>query len=261
MDWPNQDDWIPFEANLEGAVFSGRRFDWRTGFYVRTIEGLLDGGRVSVDAVPRTGGPGGLFIPGKREDERGILISGFAYGRTQADLATLADQFGGLLSDEKKFAPLSFRELGSWRDTLVGRSGLSRFGRAGQNRIAPYQLVVRAPDQRIYGDALETSGWGTSVTVVNRGTYAAPIVASVRGSSTTGYTITGPTGIAVITRALASANPHSYDGDEGVLSVAGVAQKVGVSRSDRLECPPGAHTFSVSNSAQVLISGRHTYNP
>lgn len=256
--------WLPFEANLAGAEFSGRRLDWRTGFYVRTIDGLLDGGRVSVDPIARPGGPGAIFTPGQRTDERGIVIAGFAYGETHGELGMLADQFGGLLAHEDEFAMLSFRELGSWRSTLVARSSVSAFSRRGRGRFAPFELVLRAPDQRIYGDPMETSGWGTSVTVVNRGQYRAPVTVEVRlaqGTALAGYTITGPGGQVIVARQLASSAHHFYVGDDGALTVSGVDVSETLTRADRIEAPPGESTFTVTAGAEILVTGLDTFNP
>ena len=83
----------------------------------------------------------------------------------------------------------------------------------------------------------------------------------MRGSRA-GYTVSGPRGAqAVVTATLTSGLNHIYDGDTGILTIAGVTQDVGVSRSDRVEIPRGMHTVSVSSGAEILVTGYDTYIP
>ena len=254
--------WPTFEAYLAGAVFSGRPFDYQTGFYVRTIAGLLDGGTITDQENPRSYGPGTLATPGVRGSARGITITGFAYGNTPGTLAALVEQFGGILADERETGALSFRELGRWRHLIVKRGRTFNIARRGRDLIAPYTLALLADDQRIYGDAMESTSWGTSCEVINRGTYPAPVVVEIRGSAAGGYTINGPDGAQVIvSRALASGEPHRYDSDEATLTIGGVAQATGLTRADRLEAKPGVRGFSVSGGAELRVIGNDTYNP
>ena len=254
--------WLDFFAEIQGVQFSGRPFDYKPGFFVREVEGLTSGAAVAASGVARTRGPGSIYTPGRRSDERGITFRGFAWGGTQHGLQQLNEQMSSILTEEDAFDELNFRELGEWRWVTVGRSGRWAFDRRKRTGFADYQITFRAPDQRIYGSALETSGWGQSVTVVNRGPYPAPVSLTVRGASGSGYTVNGPRSTqVVVTRALAAGTPHQYDGDTGILSVAGAPQATGVTRSDRLEVPFGTHTFSVSAGAEISVSGATTYVP
>lgn len=253
-------DWLDFFAEIQGIELSGRPFDRKTGFFVTDVKGLNSGGLVSATAIARTRGPGVLYTPGRRADERAPVITGFAWGDTQIALQELHEQFSSILVEEDEYDTLSFRELGQWRWITVGRKGQWTFDRR-RSGFARFEMLLRAPDQRIYGDPMESSGWGQSVTVENRGTYPAPVTIGVRGARE-GYTIAGPRGAAaVVTRTLATGAQHTYDGDVGILSVGGAAQTTGVSRSDRLEVPHGRHTFSVSAGAEILVSGSDTYAP
>lgn len=253
--------WGDFIGIIQSVEFSGRPFDHKPGFYVTDVEGLNGGGEVSSNPIARTGGPGALYTPGRREDERTIVITGFAWADTQGRLKALRDQFTSIMSEGDEFETFTFRELGEWRHVTVARKGGWPFDRRKRTGQARFQMSLRAPDQRIYGDAMKTTGWGSSVTVTNRGSHPAPVEIAVRGSRA-GYTITGPRGAqVVVTRALAAGSPHSYDGDEGILSVAGAAQTTGVTRSDRIEIPRGKHTVSVSTPAEILVSGFDTFIP
>ncbi|CAN7267557.1 hypothetical protein LJR186_001235 [Microbacterium foliorum] len=255
-------EWIDFSAEIQGVEFSGRRFDYKPGFYIQSVEGLTAGAAVASSAVARTRGPGALYTPGRRSDERAITFRGFAWGGTQHGLQELNEQMSSILTEEDEFTELDFQELGEWRWVTVGRAGRWVFDRRKRTGFADYQITFRAPDQRIYGAKLQTTGWGQSVTVVNRGPYPAPVMLAVRGASAGGYTVDGPRSTRVIvTRALAAGVQHQYDGDTGILSVAGVPQTTGVARSDRLEVPFGEHTFSVSAGAEISVSGATTYVP
>lgn len=254
MDWKH---W-GFTATLAHCEFSGRRFDYRPGFFVRGFEGLAGGGRVTTRAT--AGRAGVVAQPAVRSTARGIVIEGFAWGPTPADLKNLVQQFQSLLLDEEQFETLVWTELGETRRTSVQRDGVSTIARRGSTGFADYRLSLSAPDQRIYGDRLETTGWGSSVQVTNRGSYPANILVDVRGSSANGYTISGPGARkAVITAPLVSGTQHTYDADTGLLLVGG-GPSPSVARSDRLEIPYGTHIVSVS-AGEANVRGRATYNP
>lgn len=250
-----------FEATLQSLILTGRRFHYRPGFYVRSTDGLLSGSRVSFRNVTSTRRRGVLSTPGSRDTPRGIVIGGFAYDNRPGMLQKMGDRLGGLLPDETDEATLSWEDLGVRRRVTVAREGAS-FVRRGSTGFADWQIMLRAPDQTVLGDPMETSGWGSSVEVTNRGTHSARVLCQVRGARPAGYTIVGPRGArAIVTAPLVSGTPHEYDGDTGALSIGGAAVDQGVSRSDVLEVPHGTHTLTVTAPVELFVTGFDTYMP
>lgn len=256
----NEWDGWGFNGTLARVPFTGRRFDHRPGFYVRTLSGLTGGGRVTVRGSASRAGT--LRTPGVRDTAREITMSGFAYAPTPSILAAQIRQFEGILADESAFGLFAWEDLNQNRRVWVQREGIPTIDRRGMSGFADFRLSLSAPDQRVSGDTLQTSGWGSTVEVVNRGTYPAPIEIEIRGTRPTGYDIAGPAGRRVaVTRALAVGAPHLYDADTGVFSVGGVVDPDGVGRADQLEIPRGSHTITVSAGAEINVRGFDTYAP
>ena len=252
------------DVSLQSVSFSGRPFDYRTGFFVRSFDGHLSGGQVAYRNVTTRRRRGVLSVPGSRDSPRRFVLSGFAWAQHPGMLENLGVQLGSILADETSQGVLSWSDLGVHRRAAVFRESAT-FVRRGSSAFADWSLTLRAPDQAILGDALQpakdTPVWGQSVRMVNRGTHAARVTASVRGSRA-GYTIAGPGGArAVITAALTPGALHLYDGDTGALYIGGAVQDTGVSVSDVLELPHGVHEFTVSAGAEISIAGHDTYIP
>lgn len=106
------------------------------------------------------------------------------------------------------------------------------------------------------------TGWAARVIVENNGTYPAPVILEVRGNSAEGWTATGPQGaLAVVTAPITPGQTHRYDGDTGLLTINGVAQVIGVARSDRLEIPTGAYPVEVNNGCEIRVHYAPTWAP
>lgn len=250
-----------FVAQLDGMWFHGRRFDYQPGAYVTRVEGLGSGAEVAFDNLRTGRTPGVLDIDGTRERERSIVISGFAYAESLRAVGSLVDQLAHILVDESRHAVLTWTDLAQSRHAFVRRSSIVAT-RRGATRFVDFTLKLRAPDQRIYGPTVGWSSWGASVTVDHRGYYPAPTTIQVAGSSTSGYTVSGPQGRSlVVARALTSANAHEYDSDTGVVIVAGSALETGIARADSIEIPRGRHTLTVNNGAQLRVRFPTTYAP
>lgn len=245
---------------LAGIEFTGRRFRWEPGVYVVTFDGHDGGGETAFQSIPS--GAGILDTGNRRESPRIFTITGFIFERSEWALQQRIQELAALLGEDDDTADLVWQLNGESRWASVRRH---RFPppkrRRGPAAFADFTLSLRASDQRIYGDRIR-EGWGTAVEVDHFGGYPAPALIEVRGSSGTGYTITGPRGkIARVTRPIVDSAVHLYDGDTGVLRVAGVAQTSGVSRSDRIEIPVGAHQFTVDNGCELRVTFAPTWAP
>lgn len=254
--------WGDFEAKLEGITFWGDSFDYRPGFYVTDISGLSSGAAVTYSNVARGLGPGVYDSDNRREDARVPAMTGFAYGRTAAELGGLVDQFGALLVQDGAVGQFSWTEYGAeWRRINVRRFGTPEIVRDGSTGFADFTLSLRASDQRIYGEPLDTP-WGQTTVGDNRGAYPAPVVLEVRGNSGSGWTATGPLDrLVTVTTPVTPGATHRYDGDTGTLYVGGTARTTGVTRSDMFEMPPGPFTISVSDGCEIRALYASTWAP
>lgn len=249
-------------ARLPGLEMTGRRFRWEPGIYVRSIQGIDGGGEVSSQTVPRGFGVGAYDLDNTRDTARTIAVVAFAYERSEWALQQRKDQISRVLAEEDASGWFVWQKDGATRRALVRRDRFSEpVRRRGGDPIVDFTIGLRAPDQRIYGEQV-TTGWGSAVTVENRGGYPAPVVIEVRGSSVSGYTITGPRSkIVQVSAAITSGVEHSYDADAGLLSIGGVPQLLGVNRSDRLEIPYGRHQITVDNGCELRARYADTWAP
>lgn len=247
-------------VRLLGVTFTGRRFQWKPGVYVKTLDGVDSGGDTTFDSVFR--GVGVLDLPNRRQAPRLITVAGFIYERSELEMQKRIDQVSALLSEDDSTANLDWEMRGEVRRAKVRRHAWAPpRRRPGEASFADYSFTFRASDQRIYG-ARETSAWGSAVSVAHFGGYPAPVLIEVRGNSETGYTITGPRGrVARVTRPIASGEQHTYDADTGVLRVGGTPQTEGVARSDQIEIPYGAHLFQVDNGCELRVTFAPTWAP
>lgn len=245
---------------LPGVEFTGRRFRWQPGIYVKTFDGVDSGGDTAFDSV--FGGVGVIDLPNRRQTPRLITITGFIYERSEWGLQKSIDQLSALLSEDDSTATLVWEMRGETRRAVVRRHTWSPpRRRAGEASFADFSITLRASDQRIFGRP-ETTPWGPAVAVAHSGGYPAPAVIEVRGDSPDGYTITGPRGrIARVTRPIVSGQPHTYETDTGVLRVGGAPQTQGVARSDRIEIPFGPHQFQVDNGCELRVTFAPTWAP
>lgn len=247
-------------VRLAEVEFTGRRFRWEPGVYVKTFDGVDSGGETTFDSVYR--GVGVLDLPNRRQAPRLITVVGFIYERSEWAMQKRIDQLSALLSEDDSTATLVWEMRGETRQAVVRRHAWAPpRRRAGEASFSDYSLTFRASDQRIFGP-LETSPWGAAVTVVHRGGYPAPVVVEVRGDSPGGYTITGPRArIARVTLPIVPGQSHTYDADTGVLRVGGAPQTQGVVRSDQIEIPYGMHQFQVDSGCELRVRFAPTWAP
>lgn len=257
--------WKDFESTVDGVEFDGREFRMQPGIYVTDVEGLEGGAEVSFTDIDNWNRAGVVDVEGRRDSPRMITYTGFVYATDAVEHEALLTQVAHVLADQSRSDTLTWKMLGRWRRTTVRRA---RFVPERQPYgFTDWTLTFRAPDQRVYGttpdgDDVTVSAWGSTVTVSHHGDYPAPAFVEVRGTSASGYTITGPQDRrAVITRAIAANSPHTYDGDHGVLLVGGAPVTTGVSRSDLLEIPHGRHQFSVNNGLELRVTFPPTFLP
>lgn len=250
--------WKDAQVWVGGVMFDGREFTLEPGVYFSDIDGVDGGGEVSYSDLSNRNRVGVVDTEGRRDSPRIITLTGFVYDPNPRSHERRVSQIAHILAAGAGWM--------SWqKENTARRARVRRFGgwnpvRDG-NGFTDFTISFRAPDQRIFGDAT-TSPWVTgSVTLPHYGGYPAPVTLRVRGTSSGGWVATGPTGTVVVSRALASGQPHEYLGDEGVLLVNGAAVTSGVARSDVFEAPPGACTFEVSNGLEFQVSFPETYAP
>lgn len=250
-----------FEARVRDITFRGG-FGFEPGFYVSEVDGLLSGGEVTTDDVPRGFGPGAQDTDNRREDPRIITLRGLIVAASMRDLGKMITQLGNLLVEEDDRAEFTWTEFEEWRFTHVQRGTGWSIVRGRSTGTASFSVRFRAADQRVYATELQRGEWGVSVPVVNRGGYPAPVVLEVQGDSSVGYTVVGPRGAAlVVQRPIVSGSVHQYLSDEQVLLVDGVPQVEGITRSDRIDIPPGAWGYGIDHGCLVRASHRDTWIP
>lgn len=244
-----------------GLLLSGRPFDYRPGAYLTGQRGLDFGSEVSFENLSAGRGPGVADLPGVRDTPRGIELTGFLYHPSLLELGERRERLLGIYSDETILGPLSWRDFGLMRRAMVRRDSATA-PRRGSTGFVDFTLKLRAPDQRIYGPEEPWTAWASSVEVVHRGQYPAPCKVQLRGTSATGYTLTGPNGRRVIvTKPISGSTVHEYDSDSGLVLADGAVLEDGITRADSIELPPGASTVSVSNGLTCRVVFSPTFNP
>lgn len=250
-----------FEAVLRSIRFQGG-FGPNPGYYVSEVDGLLSGGEVTSDNTPLGTGPGTHDSDNRRDDPRIITLRGLIIAASMQQLGHMIDELAALLVENTDRDVLTWEEFGRWRRITVRRGAGWSITTNRATGTAEFVIRFRASDQRMYATETQVTPWASTVQVVNRGGYPAPVVVEVRGSSGSGYTISGPRDKAVVvTRAIANGSPHRYEGDTGILLVGGTPQTTGVGRSDPLLIPRGSFEFSVSNGCEARVSWADTWNP
>lgn len=228
-----------FNAYCEGVTFTGRRFDWTPGVYVTGVEGILGGASTSYESIASGAGDGdGEFdTPNVRTGPRVITISGFVYQRTMIELGHEMRRLDGLLVARSDLATFGWEEFGDDFWTRVRRGSGGSVRRRGATKFADYTIRFRAPTQPYFGEK-RTAGPGTSLQLLNRGTYPARPVFTVTGAMPSGYKLAAGGVEYIVTQAIAGGQTHRIDMRTLMLQLNGVAQVGAVSAPRRIEVPP-----------------------
>lgn len=245
-----------FQAFCGGVTFTGRRFDYTPGVYVREVEGILSGGTTEHESIASGAGDGlGEFdTPNVRTGPRIITLTGFVYARTMWELGAVIRRLDGLLHSEKDPVPFVWEEFGEKFHTAVLRGRDAPARRRGATGFADYTIRFRAPKQPYFGERApeNTDGPGTSITLVNRGSFTSfPVLTINDANMPSGYKIVSSGVEYVVTQSLTAGQTHVVDMRDRVLYRNGSAQRNAVSAPRLISIPP----YSSRTIALVPASG------
>jgi hypothetical protein len=252
-----------FEARVAGVTFTGRRFDWTPGVYVKDVEGLLGGGPTEHESIASGVGDGvGEYdVANVRTGPRIIALTGFVYERTMLELGHTLRRLDGLLG--RNAGVFSWEEFGENFWTRVRRGGGAPPRRRGASGFADFTIRFRAPSQAYFGDE-HTAGPGTSLQLINRGNDDALPVISVTGAMPTGYRLVGGGATYAVSQALAAGQTHRIDMTDRILLRNGVAQPGGASSPKQIAIPAfGSTTLQLipnSGTGQASAAWADTFN-
>jgi hypothetical protein len=252
-----------FEARVDGVTFSGRRFDWTPGVYVKGVEGLLGGGPTEHESIASGVGDGlGEFdVANVRTGPRIIVLAGFVYERTMFGLGHKLRQLDGVLG--RGPGVFSWTEYGETFWTRVRRGASSPPRRRGATGFADFTIRFRAPSQAYFGEG-HAAGPGTSLQLINRGNDDALPVVTVTGSMPTGYRLIGGGATYAVVQALAAGQTHRVDMTDRILLRDGVAQPGGASSPKQIAVPAfGTTTLQLipnSGTGQASAAWSDTFN-
>lgn len=236
--------------------FTGRRFDYTPGYYVKTVEGLILGGSTRYSSASSGAGDGeGEFdAPNLRVGPRIIVLTGFVYATSMRKLGhMLYQRLGGLLAERDDVDWFHWEEFGEGYRTEVRGGTNSPPKRRGSTGIADYTIRFRAPSQRAFG-AEHPPVSGTVITIPNEGSYHACPTLTITGSMP-GYRLVGDDGtVHVVTESISPGDTHVIDMTDGILVRNGVAEPSGIPRPITVPAHGHRTITLVPDSGSGLIS-------
>lgn len=131
--------------------------------------------------------------------------------------------------------------------------------------VVRWQLRLKAPDPRKFGNTQDFTRTNGKVEVFHRGNFDAHPTIVVRGSAANGYRINSADGKQYrVSRALETDKPHRIEFNDGLLRVDGVLVPNGAPRADVWPVPPGrAIEFDINvvsgGSAEATITVTDTF--
>lgn len=242
-------------ASIEGLILDGT--DETTSPYTITaIDGWDDGVDTRRESIDRPGSHGQHRTPGYLSG-RLITITGEIYTRNaqEQDHAILA--LVGLLADGGDAKITVTTTNTTW--AMVQRNGPPDVVRDRWGLLATYQLQLWAVDPRKYGAVHE---FAAGTPAVQYGNFPARPTLVVSGSTSGGYTVTGPgERRIVVTRALTPSSPHVIDLARGGLYIGGVRMARSISIFEPWTVGPGlpAVVASVSSGLTLVQQVTDTY--
>lgn len=239
------------------------------GFWLEAdgLKGWHDGITYRRNLIPRPG-QHGYFDQAPFLDGRTVTLSGFC----RADTVGKLDYYRALLSGLAANGNLTKLAVQDDTQTLFGYARIDagmQWTLRRASLLAKWQTQFWLPNPRKYGsrnvftDAKTGNGTSAGVTLFHRGTFPASPRCTVTGTMPAGYTLNGPSGRHfVVTRALAAAETHVVDMEDGTLEVNGSLVYGGTADVDLWTVRPGAQvatTFTGNGSATVVTTLRDTY--
>ncbi|WP_440708827.1 hypothetical protein [Herbiconiux sp. YIM B11900] len=229
------------------------------GFNLERLAGWKPGSvGVRGESIEVEEGHGEYDLPVYR-GRRIIESSGYVVAANNAERNRMSDRFSGVLADgslgrvtiedegERRWARVRLQSA-SFEDTYPAR--------------ADWELALRAPDPRIFGDLEEYTGG--IVDVINRGSFPSSPVIKVSGAGTNTYGVYGPSGRRwLVEQDLVSGHPHYLNIETGELIIDNVLFIGQTPEADSWVCPPGVrtrHTIDPNgNNAVMTVLNRNTW--
>lgn len=241
-------------SSFHGTVDRHAPFE---GFALVEFEGWGDAPAARGESVERPDGHGDFDTPVTR-GARLITMSGWCRARELAMLGHRRNELMSLLADGVQ-GRVEVTEYGETTWANVRLYGTPTFKRRGSTGYADWSLKLRAVDPRRYGAVHE---YPAGVAAVQYGNFPARPQLIVSGSSSGGYTVTGPNGRRiVVTRPITSGSPHTIDFATGGLFIGGVRQSRSISVYQPWTIGPGLPlvTASVDSGLSLIQRVTDTY--
>lgn len=219
---------------------SGSGFD---GFYISKLDGWDVTPEVRRDETAMQQRHGSFGAQSFLES-RVMSISGRCYADSPQKLLKYSEQLSGVLAGGLP-QRIVVERAGEMRWAVGQLASKTEFDIEVWGQRASYQIQVWFPDPRKFGNIQAFPLNGTpfdGVVAYQYGNFPATPTITVNGSAS-GYTVNGPTGFYVVTRALQTGHPHVIDMNTGLLSVDGVTVYGAVSRADTWTIPPGVEVL------------------
>jgi hypothetical protein len=243
---------MTLQATLGGLTFVG---DAGAATYTIDRDGGLKGWFDGVDSrhesIPRPASHGDFDVP-TYLGGRIIILSGLVRASSASAYETALAGLSGLLADGSS-ATFTVTQAAGTLTATVRRNSAPDVQHVVYGALARYQLQLWAPDPRRYG-ATHTVSASSSISVAHDGNFPATPVLTIAGTSSGGYTVTGPgSQLITVTTALASGHPHTIDLATGALYKDGARVLGGISVYQPWTVPVGS-SVTVSVSAGTVAS-------
>lgn len=221
------------------------------------LKGWLKGGvGVRRDKPDRPTSHGQFLLPGFRTG-RSISWTGLVHSSSGAEQDHQFQRLTGMLGAGESGRMVVDSAAGEhWADVVLEDVEIERLV---YGRLAKYRVQVWCPSPFLRGESRKFTGSG-SVSAFHYGNTPAPMVTTVSGTATSGYTLTMPGGTVTVSRLLTSGNPHKLDLASGVLLVGGNRYLGGLGVFNPAPLKPGApSTVSVSGGLTLSVEVVDTF--
>lgn len=238
----------------DGILLDGT--EGRPKYTLESVSGLLSSPGVKGDQRTRPSAHGDFdmrrFRGARLVRARGLVHSDSAYGQ-ERDIGALSSVFA-----EGRSGPVTVQTASGGFTFTAGVADEPEIEVLVPGRVARYQLVLRAPNPRLYGGRRSASG--ASVTVHQYGNFPAHPVIEVAGPRSAPYTITGPGGeVITVTQTLTSSQTHRIDLATGALYRNGARQLGGMTHYKSWTVPPGGQVSAEISSGSMTVHVTDTY--
>ncbi len=245
------------QVSLGRVLFDGTA-DPRAKYTIELdgLKGLFGGVGVRGESVERSFAHGDYSLPVFRE-ARVLTLRGNVHSvglvEQQMDLSGL----GSVMADGGRETFTVQADFGV-RWCVVELAGPPDIEVLVPGRLARFQVMVRARDPRLMG--VERVVSGSSVTVVNHGTFPASPSVVVTGPQSAPYSVSGPGGRSFqVTQALSAGQSHRIDLRSGRVYRDGVFQIGAVGRAQVWTVPPGGTAGMSISAGSMQVTVHDTY--